>query len=223
MYAVISLLTEKFGLVFLLLSLALSIVLPVDIWHFCFLWPFFILGTIMMRTDFLNRLIMLFRKYNCFIGILLGVVLFGYSQFYKTGHTFYNASNYILALGVSGIWWQILFIAFRYIIYGITTVSFLCIFLILYETLRNKIICKIILFIGRRTFGIFVIHILGLYHIFKPFVEKYTMGAGLLPSMPAVRYYVAAVFISAAAIAFSLLSIKLIEKTKLTNYLLLGR
>ena len=171
----------------------------------------------------MNRVITLFKKCHGFIGIIIGIVLFGLVQFYKTEYTFYNASNYLFEFGTSNILRTLLFVVLRYMIYAVTTISVLCLLFVLYEKISSTKICAGLSNIGKHTLGIFCIHILALYHVFRPLVENITRGSGIFPTHPIVRYYLVGTLISVVVIVLSYLLTKAINKIRGLRYFLIGR
>lgn len=226
LYAVLSFISEKYNtkIFILVLSIVFSITISYNIWYFNFLWPFFLCGVLFNRSgNYITRLIDMFYKYNGLIGGMSVIVLLLLSQLYKTEYTFYNASNCILAYGVTNAPNYLLFIVFRYVSYGVVTVTYMCFFLMIYDSIKRRRLSAYIVDVGKNTLGIFFIHIIFLYHVFRPIVEEYTNGAGILPKMPFIRYYVVAVIISAFVIILSNIVTKLIKKINLLKFLLLGK
>lgn len=218
-YAIVSYLSERMWGGFLLLSLSLSVILPVDIYHFSFLWPFFVLGVIFRRKNLVES----FEKRPRHIVLIACAVLLCFAQFYKTEDTFYNSPNYLLSLGVLGIPQQLFFVFYRYIVYGLTTIVFLCMFFMVYKQMKDNRVADIFLNIGRNTLGMFLIHILFLYQVFRPIVEKCTDGEGLLPNHPIARYYLIGTLISVLAITLSYMLTRYINSNRLLKRILLGR
>ena len=219
-YSVLSLLSKRCGKTVWILSLLALLVCPIDLWYTCFLWPFFLLGRWLARTEFLEKKGEKIKILPMLAGCLVLTVL---AQYYPTSLTFYNRKNFFLEGGVEGIFSQILFILGRYALYGTVTVAFLFLFYSVHRRFFNKTIVRLICSIGQRTLGIFVIHIIALFYFFKPFISKITDGKGLFQEWPGIRFYIVATLLTVITVAISIWCSCVIEKNRFCARILLGK
>ena len=218
-YAISSWLSIKIWHGFFVLAVLLVVFIPKDLWHFSFLYPFFALGAELRRID-LKRFIG--RKWTI-IWSFAAIILLIVSWNVPTNYTFYNASNFIFARGVSTVVYQLTFIIARYALYGIVTICYLMLFLNIYEIIKAHKSIETICYIGRETLGIFLIHIILLYHIVKPIISTATNNQGLLLNSASIRYYLLGSCVTAIAVVISLKITKMLEMNRITRSILLGR
>ena len=203
-----------------ILSLLVLLVLPIDIWYTCFLWPFFLLGRLLNRLGDLEARSKKLKLLPLLIGCVLLTVV---SQFYPTSLTFYNHTNFLFEGGVSEILSQLLLVFVRYALYGIVTIVFLLMFFSVYKRFNHSQIVRMVSNIGQRTLAIFVIHIILLFYFFKPLVFLITEGKGFLPNLPGIRFYIVATILTAITVAVCILLSNLIERNFLCARIMLGK
>lgn len=218
-YAIVSWLSAKTWRGFYVLSLLLVLFMPVDIWHFNFLYPFFILGFALRKVKLKSWIS---PKWLIVWAVTALIMLIG-SQFVPTSYTFYNASNYIFERGIVGIGHQLGFIIARYFVYGLVTICYLMLFINVYEFMKANPFVNKVCNLGQETLGIFLIHIILLYHVFRPFLSYVTSNEGILPDTPFLRYYIVGSMIAVIALMISLTITKLLERNKITRIVLLGK
>ena len=216
-YCILSWISRSKRHILLLVSLFISVLIPKDIWHFSFMWFWFVLGVLWKEID--QRFTEWVKK-NYLIPFC--VLLLFLAQLFPTQYTFYNYSNYVLNL--ESMWIiRLAIIVGRYICYGIMTIAFMMLFKKAYYYYRDMRIVKSICNIGQNTLGIFIIHIIVLYYTVRPYVHAMTSGKGLIPDFPFVRYYVIATIISMIAIIGAYYATIALKKTKVASKLLLGQ
>ena len=218
-YVIVSWFSKKIWRGFYVLSLLLVLFMPVDLWHFSFLYPFFIMGVVLRKVDLKRRI---GPKWLIAWGVIALIMLIG-SQFVPTSYTFYNASNYVFDNGIAGTGIQLGFIIARYVVYGLVTICYLMLFLNIFEFRKAKPFVKKICNLGQETLGIFLVHIVLLYHVFRPFLSAATSNEGIFPETSFLRYYIVGSGIAVIALIISLMITKLLERYKITRLVLLGK
>ena len=214
LYCILSWVSGRNRLIVLAITIFLSVLLPKDIWHFPFMWFWFVMGTVWKQMK--NP-----KPFSLKVLIPICIVLLLLAQMFPTKYTFYNFSNCIWG---EGQWiTHLVIIIGRYICYGIMTIAFMMLIKEVYYQSRNSKITQRICAIGQNTLGIFVIHIIVLYYTLKPFVQVISNGDGLIPDMPFVRYYIIAPIISLTAIIGAYYVSRLIKKSRTLSRILLGQ
>lgn len=202
--------------IILLASLIVSILIPKDIWHFSFMWFWFVMGVFWKEVGqaFTEKAKLKYLIPLCILLLLL-------AQLFPTEYTFYNYSNCVL--NGDGLWiLRLALIIGRYICYGIMTIAYMLLFKKVFDYKRDMSAVKSICNIGQNTLGIFIIHIIVLYYTLRPCIQTMTSGEGLSPGLPLIRYYVIAIIISFIAVIGTYYATRLIKKTRIISKLLLG-
>ena len=218
-YAFFSWLSNSYREVFIWLSGFSVLLIPYDLWHFSFLYPFFLLGSYMRKINLRK-----FINTKCLLStMLIAVLLLIGSWFIPTSYTFYNSTNFLLTSGWDKLCLQLGFVFIRYVIYVATTICYFLLFLNIYEVVKDFKITKSFCNLGTKTMGVFLVHILLLYHIFRPIALAITDEKGFIPDFPFVRYYILGTAISYVTIVLSVYIIMNLEKHMVTKKLFLGK
>ena len=205
--------SQTIGVTISILTIIFIPCIPSDVFHFTFVWPFYMLGMLMSQTKTINqvfnRLLRLPLTYLLPLSFLC--IYFGYN-FYPE-KTFYFFSYNPLKGGVIVIW--------RFALYLTATIQAF----ILLEKMYNKshnFITKFISKAGKETLFIYMSHMVLLFYIYKPIVLSLTDSVGILPTHSIIRYYIYSPIISLFLFYFLFkLSIQ-IKKCTVLNILLNG-
>lgn len=172
----------KLGLIVLLLSLPLFSLLPVDYFHFSFVWFFYGCGMLYMLFETKIRRYKNRKLFYALVNVLsLLCMVLGYSLYPK--YSFYYTSNLIKETSFE-------FIILRYILCLVA--SFCALFWIfrLYDRFKSKKIVEYLSSSGQETLFIYCAHVLILSIILKPTMGQMFGEQGILVYMILYLYII---------------------------------
>ncbi len=186
--------------------------IPFSLFHFTFVWPFYLLGNLIANNRNIDNIFVQFLKAP-FIYILLPYIIciyFGFSFYpYKT---FYFSSYNPIEGGY--------IVILRFLLYLTTTLLTFIILRKIYNQ-SNKLL-KFISEVGKETLFIYMCHMVILFYVYKPLIQWLTDSAGLLPNYPIIRYYVYSPIIS-IILFYTLFKLSIhIKKYRILNTLFNG-
>lgn len=207
-------------------SIPLILLIPIDMFYFQFMWPFFILGIYLHELAQKDYMVAILEgnapnQLEKLLYVIWGGVIIC-SLFWPTKYTFYNINNYIF-LNNFQVVNAVIFIILRQVIYIVATLVTLYFILKLYYLNKDNRVIGFISNIGKETLFIYLFHLLIVAYLFGVVVKQMTNGLGLMPNAPFLRYYVLDVFLTLLIIMFSHWLYGRIGKSKLMSKLLLGK
>lgn len=161
LYTILSLcqnLNKKLGNFLFFLSIVLSTMVNVSIFHFSFLWIFFCLGFYtknVLSTSWFKQIPKKFFTIS-FIILTICVLLLGWN--YKTRWTFYNTDNCIFTYD-SGWNSEVWFVIYRYFLYIASTFCSFYLLKNLFIKIKKSHTSSIIVSIGKETLFIYIAHV----------------------------------------------------------------
>ena len=205
------------GIALLVCSLIIFLIVSggyLNVFHFLFLWSFYIAGYFLKYIDIKSGL----QKWSVRLSVIfcsMLVLVAGYR--FKTEWTFYNSLNCISGKEIEYLG----FVIARYILYFAATLSALCFLLLLYDKIGSKF--NNIVGYGRKTLFFYVVHVTVLFYTLRLIVSAITEEKGILVNHPVIRYYVIATLITAFVIAIMDKLYTIIEQWKYGSKILLGK
>lgn len=178
LYYIKNQLPRLIGHIILYASIFLIPFLPINLFHFTFFWPFFIIGSLVKDDELvsiLSKKIIEMPSY-CLILLTLLCVDVGYSH--MPIDSFYYTNNH-------PIWWLLL----RFLVYFMSSV---CAFIIFRKVYYSRMYSSLTMFMekaGKETMFLYMCHMVILFHIYSPIVKRMTNSAGVLPDYPIIRFY----------------------------------
>lgn len=209
-----------------IVSLLVLLLIPKDMFHFQFMWPFFLLGICFRRYAQKGFISSLLRgetstSQNVVLLTILGGGIFC-CLYWPTKYTFYNIINCIFIKEFS-IGDAILFIVLRQVLYIVVTLITMFLIIKLYFNIKNTWFARFITKIGQETLFIYLFHLIVVAYLFGAFVKLLTNGAGMFPDAPFLRYYILDTLLTLFIIIVSHYLNKNIELSKTLSKLLLGK
>lgn len=213
LFFVKSKINRKVGWAIIFCSIVLVPCIPTNFVHFTFVWPFYILGSLM------NNCVAVKESYQkvltlpiyLIIVIALGCAFWGY--FLYPSDTFYYSSYNPLGGGI--------IVVVRYAMYLLSTICALILLQRLYKNKKTPFtdwIAKT----GRETLFLYMCHMVVLFHIYNPIVLSLTNNQGMLPEYPFIRFYVISTIIAIILFVVLYKLSEITKKNKFFNTVLMG-
>lgn len=205
----------------------------IDIFHFSFLWLFFLIGVLFKRMEIINQKFrLIISKFDRMKQIAVGgcrIIIFSIGILFvfisghllKTDYTFYNVDNSLLTKD-SGYSSELIFILCRYLIYIPATLVAYKLIMLTYRKLSMYLLCKYIASIGKETLFLYTMHIMVMAVLIYPLLVKFTGNNGILTDYPFVRYYIVCTILTILLVLTCFKLSLIIKKNKYLSKLLLG-
>lgn len=206
---------EKSVLVLLILHITISMMIPVDICNFFFLFPFYIAGYFFKKV---NMHVMLKRMRGGYLFFLF--LAFVISVKFPNEWTFYENPNYLADTSFNSV----LFVVIRYICYSVVTLAFLLLLIKIYEVLvncGNKLngICQI----GKEeTLFLYLSHISLLYYTLRVFVQDNEFVYIYILENQLIRGYIVSIVVTALIVILLTILFKILSRSVITKKLFIG-
>lgn len=216
LYWITERLPQHLGIYILYSSVFLIPCIPLDLFHFSFFWPFYIMGSLVKNDDSIARLSNQIKRIPLvyMIVLSLGCVFLGYS--FMPANTFYYASYNPVVGG------NLVLIMLRYFFYWVSTLCAFIIFERIYCSPKRNMITIFVEKAGKESLFLYMAHMVILFHIYHPIIMMNTNSQGLMPNNPIVKFYIFSTLISVLLfVSLYLLSI-LNKRNRLINILLMG-